>query len=791
MKPIVQTDNATSAFAVAHLWSLKLPSGEKEVALRLSLAAQNLGLQCLHVDQFGYIYNSDFELTSHNIFARTDVLFVLHLHFTTMKCHDIWSVFPLWNPPKIIYDWPSPYEYIANLTHHDDYAVSTSNKSVDHLNSLLMPHGRTFDGQVKLLPTLSRSQVLPPRLASFKSPTLFYCGMAWEKSAKQVPRHAHLLRRLDHHSFAAFYGPTHIGTSPAWEGYKQYRGELPFDGGKSLLKQINESGVCLALSSEVHRRAAIMSNRLFEGLAAGALVITDRNDFVVSTLGDCVITVDNDGDQATTYQQVIDAFHLVQRNPSQAQERAAAAQQIFKDKLTLEPMLESLINSLPARKARDRQVLLGRAETVAVDVVVLWTAATLEHFDNVVESLQRQEHRCIRLVVVVDAQHADSVRSLLKTLMGYVSDCIVIELELFNWNVSPVDAAFRRYTTGEMLLAATSSLKGPFVAFIGVLDRWFSDHLVTLVGKLANNADVDVAVATSLRQCMLHGRIDHFYRIPHADLAPSQLLQHLAPHLSLGMTMLRLDYLTEQMTSGLKGLLPSIDHTELTPVILQAQLRNRFMFTHRVTHTRHFFLRDSITDRIDCNFYEHLVYPLETQRIAIRGFAYQRETALNMLELRGVIATNQAIDNLRATVTSEMRQQLLNLINESPVGGSQHKTGESVVLRSGHASSKGRLRSLLRYLEPRALRRYREKRLIRGSGLWDQAWYQSQYPAAVTYEDPLDHFLDRGFSSGCNPSELFSVAWYTTTYTDIDPHRVNPLVHYLRHGRREGRRPRP
>lgn len=791
MNTFVPTDPATRAFAVAHLWSLKLPSGEKEVALRLSLAAQNLGLLCLHVDQFGYIYNSDFELTAQNIFNRRDVLFVLHLHFTTMKCHDIWSVFPLWNPPKIIYDWPSPYEYIANITHHDDYAVSTSDKAVDHLNSLIMPHGCTFDGQVTLLPSLSRSQVLTPRLDAFRAPVLFYCGMAWEKSANQAPRHAHLLRRLDEHPFCAFYGPTHIGTTPAWEGYKQYRGELPFDGGKSLLKRINESGVCLALSSAVHKRAAIMSNRLFEGLAAGSLVITDRNDFVVRTLGDSVITVANDGDQAATYQQVIDAFHSVQRNPSQALERAVAAQEIFKKKLTLEPMLANLVDSLPARKARRKPVLWADKDTGAVDVVVLWTAATLEHFENVVESLQCQEYRQIRLVIIVDNRHANAVRSLIRAVEGHIGDSAVVELDLFNWDVSPTDTAFRRYTTGEMLLEAISSLKSPYVAFLGVLDRWFSDHLSTLIGRLYNDADVDVAVATSLRQCMLHGRIDHFYRIPHADLALSQLLQHLAPHLSTGMIMVRLDYLTEQMNSGLKGLLPGIDHTELTPLILQAHLGNRLVFTHRVTHTRYFFLRDSINDRIDCNYYEHLAYPLETQRIAIRGFAYQRETAANMLELRGVFTTNQALDQLRATLLNELRQHVSHLIAELPGRGGQHRRGESAAHLQGRASSKSRFRSLLRYLQPRALRRYREKRLIRGSGFWDQAWYQSQYPDSRTYRDPLDHFLDQGFHSGCNPSDLFSVAWYTTTYTDIDPHRLNPLVHYLRHGRREGRKPRP
>jgi hypothetical protein len=44
-----------------------------------------------------------------------------------------------------------------------------------------------------------------------------------------------------------------------------------------------------------------------------------------------------------------------------------------------------------------------------------------------------------------------------------------------------------------------------------------------------------------------------------------------------------------------------------------------------------------------------------------------------------------------------------------------------------------------------------------------------------------------GFRNGCNPSPLFDTDYYLGTYPDVAAAGVNPLIHYLKWGRAEGR----
>lgn len=95
----------------------------------------------------------------------------------------------------------------------------------------------------------------------------------------------------------------------------------------------------------------------------------------------------------------------------------------------------------------------------------------------------------------------------------------------------------------------------------------------------------------------------------------------------------------------------------------------------------------------------------------------------------------------------------------------------------------------------RALKRIRarlnERRdlgLVRESGLFDKAWYIGAYrdvdPARI---DPLLHFIRYGGFEGRNPSPHFDSRHYLITNRDVAERQINPLVHYLRFGRTEMR----
>lgn len=65
-------------------------------------------------------------------------------------------------------------------------------------------------------------------------------------------------------------------------------------------------------------------------------------------------------------------------------------------------------------------------------------------------------------------------------------------------------------------------------------------------------------------------------------------------------------------------------------------------------------------------------------------------------------------------------------------------------------------------------------------GLWDENYYIKLYPNIKYYNmTPWDHYIKYGWKLGLNPSKIFDAKWYRFQYSL----NVNPLVHFLTHGR--------
>jgi hypothetical protein len=127
------------------------------------------------------------------------------------------------------------------------------------------------------------------------------------------------------------------------------------------------------------------------------------------------------------------------------------------------------------------------------------------------------------------------------------------------------------------------------------------------------------------------------------------------------------------------------------------------------------------------------------------------------------------------------------------------------------------------------LRKFRKEiRIIESSGLFQQAFYDSQVSAGTGASrvghyllsnwrtsvnpnplfhgiwylqnnpdvnaagwNPLLHFVYHGAKERRDPHPLFDVSWYLEQYPDVASSGINPLEHYLRHGAIEGRNPHP
>ena len=82
-------------------------------------------------------------------------------------------------------------------------------------------------------------------------------------------------------------------------------------------------------------------------------------------------------------------------------------------------------------------------------------------------------------------------------------------------------------------------------------------------------------------------------------------------------------------------------------------------------------------------------------------------------------------------------------------------------------------------------------RVIAKSGMFDHDWYKSQYSIEGGEDRCIVHFLLAGAWSGLSPSKEFDVTFYLLHHPDVAESGMNPLVHYIKHGRSEMREIRP
>lgn len=85
-----------------------------------------------------------------------------------------------------------------------------------------------------------------------------------------------------------------------------------------------------------------------------------------------------------------------------------------------------------------------------------------------------------------------------------------------------------------------------------------------------------------------------------------------------------------------------------------------------------------------------------------------------------------------------------------------------------------------------------ELQLIKGSGLFDEAWYLQTYPdVAAAGMDPVEHYWANGAAEKRDPSPSFSTGYYLESNRDVSDSGMNPLVHFIQFGKSEGRSPLP
>ncbi len=455
-------------------------SAESEVLSRFRIAMDNMGYELTLLDNFGFVLDKETQKRTEQIVDPNILDFVISTHFDTPKSVDAFYYHTLWNPPEIPSNLEEfPGRIANNYISYDDYLIYDSGGMSDHLKTMLLNKPRNLEGASELVASFPQSVILQPNL---DSPKLFYCGMNWEVLSGKGSRHEGLFKRLDETDCVMFFGPDKNpawGDVRPWEGYNCYKGPIPFDG-TSILKYVNQCGICLVLSSDIHRRAGAATNRLYEACAAGAVIISDNNEFVMKNFRDAALFIEyNKNNPDDTFNQIMDAYKWVLDNKDKALEMAKRAQEIFIKKYSLECQIKKLLNNHSSRiDCVSKDLFADDADkTVLVTFVVnsLDPNTARLYLSSVIENCDKQNYGNIVLGVVVDKRIYPEINSY---LYKNSPRSICVSCDIFNFK------KIRVMTDGQAIRLLQKTIPHDYYVNTNASEIWYYDHISTLIHSI-------------------------------------------------------------------------------------------------------------------------------------------------------------------------------------------------------------------------------------------------------------------------------------------------------------------
>lgn len=409
-------------FAIVRLWPDQAVA-EHENVERFKKAAELLGIEIVEVDKYGRI------LSSPGAWIDKDYVdFVLHLHFETPKTYDVFSVAAMWNPIQFYFDWGFDV-YWPNQMSHDCFVTTGSSLIKAYIER---ERGKNFPFRnVTLNHTLSYPvyDVVPRQ-----SIKIFYCGINWEKINGKKGRHDDVLKILDDENLINIYGPEKVQNVAVWADYKNYKGSIPFDG-KTVIEKLAQSGACLVFSSDAHKKSSIMSNRLFEALAAGCVVIGDDHPFIPEAIGDNYIKIPSDCSDQERANLIIKAIKDLEENPKKYLEMAGRAQDVFVKKYLLSSQIVDVYEAVSLEKEK-LQSIASHVSSRKIDIVIQALDQTAEDFDIYFSKLISSVGDIASFTIIIQSEYfswcerkyggkANVVR------LPYKSTCILTPIEAY------------------------------------------------------------------------------------------------------------------------------------------------------------------------------------------------------------------------------------------------------------------------------------------------------------------------------------------------------------------------
>jgi hypothetical protein len=482
---IATTIPLKKCIGIVRLWPDR-PVAEHECIQRLTVAAARIGVDVIEVDQIGFrTDHSGEQVTS------ADVDFVLHLHYATPKTYDCFSIGALWNPIEFYFDWGFDI-YMGNQISHDDYASAGATSAED-----IIVRCRPEEFQRGRFPILNHSlcePIIPPRYRTDRR--AFYCGINWEAVNGGPGRHSQMLKAIDEAALLDIYGPNNIEGVHPWKGYRGYRKPLPFDG-ISLVHAAAESGAVLVISSEPHKHSGVMSNRLFECLASGSLIIGDSHPFLRKHFADCALTIDDTQPPSQQAGEVIEKLAWANANPDATLELIRRGQYRFLQCFTLDHQLLGVYRHFVAVQERRTEMRSRRAGRSKLSICVVPVTNDRQAISGMLSALSKQTVDDFEVIVAKSPGDQEEIaREFTETRLGHRLRLVPLH--------GGLDQPFGNM--GALVGRLLSEAAGDVIAISLGIERYFSTFVETILGRLIDDAAVDGVLCNGLLEHFSEGR---------------------------------------------------------------------------------------------------------------------------------------------------------------------------------------------------------------------------------------------------------------------------------------------
>ncbi|WP_422474483.1 glycosyltransferase family protein [Endozoicomonas sp. ALB032] len=325
-------------------------------------------------------------------------------------------------------------------------------------------------------------QCLTPKIVSLASPKIFYLA-----ASDPLIRHKDLIYYLDRNYECAFFGP-----KEKWIGINNYKGKISHS---MIYETINRMGIVLAIHNPIHCAYSFYTNRIFEAIIGGAVVITDEFDNIKEIFGDSLFYINNDNNIHTALEIIKIAEHI-RKNPQIMRNKILESQRIFHEVFLKKDWIIDACENILREKNEYIKTITESKKNIDVLYICKESSTSYYNIKSVVDQIKNQYFKNLILIICCTIDTENKIIELNKK-----NNC----LDGVNFKFSTVKAIndIDINHTGHLFVESLRNIESEYFTVIDFCTKWHKDHLGRLIWEM-ENSEKDVLCAYS--ECYISDR---------------------------------------------------------------------------------------------------------------------------------------------------------------------------------------------------------------------------------------------------------------------------------------------